>query len=376
MTKALTIGKPRDLPGIFVALVDLERDLNRLFDRTIFPPAGQIGGTGKSPTVLGIRETSGPTLLTIGTLVDGEFLKRVGATLVSGAAVAGPPGPMGLPGSPGPAMVMPRDGRAGAMGFPTPGAQGVPGAAGTAGVPGAVGAPGPAAPYFPGPRGPAGPIGLFPGPQGATGAVGPAGPTGPAIFLPPTTAPAREQFHVPYAGTGGWVKYPRTPTAALADQTPAAATLTLLTGSKIVVPPSKLEACTIFRWSFSLSKTAVGTAASTFDVRFGTLGTTGDTARLSFVLGLGTAAADVGFATLVVTIRGPVGAAGVAQGTLTLWHNGNTVGIIVIPVAVINATSAGFDVTVAGLIASLSVTTGATVVFTFQQMFVEAFNLG
>ncbi len=44
---------------------------------------GQIGGTAASPTVLGIRETLGPTLLTCGTITDGEFLKRVGLTLVS-----------------------------------------------------------------------------------------------------------------------------------------------------------------------------------------------------------------------------------------------------------------------------------------------------
>ncbi len=52
-------------------------------------PGGQLGGTYASATVLGIRETGGPTLLTFGTIVDGEFLKRVGTTVVSGAASAG-----------------------------------------------------------------------------------------------------------------------------------------------------------------------------------------------------------------------------------------------------------------------------------------------
>jgi len=37
-------------------------------------------------TVAKITETSGPTALTIGTIADGEFLKRVGSTLVSAAA--------------------------------------------------------------------------------------------------------------------------------------------------------------------------------------------------------------------------------------------------------------------------------------------------
>ncbi len=47
---------------------------------------GQLGGTYPSPDVRGIRETSGPTQLTIGTLTDGQFLKRVGTTLVSAVA--------------------------------------------------------------------------------------------------------------------------------------------------------------------------------------------------------------------------------------------------------------------------------------------------
>lgn len=51
----------------------------------ISPPAGQIGGTAGTPTVIGITETSGPTSLTTGTITDGECLKRVGSTLVSAA---------------------------------------------------------------------------------------------------------------------------------------------------------------------------------------------------------------------------------------------------------------------------------------------------
>lgn len=52
-------------------------------------PGGQLGGTYASATVLGIRETAGPTLLTFGAIADGEFLKRVGTTVVSAAAGGG-----------------------------------------------------------------------------------------------------------------------------------------------------------------------------------------------------------------------------------------------------------------------------------------------
>ena len=46
--------------------------------------AGQLGGAATAPDVRGIRTTTGPTLLTFGAIADGEFLKRVGATVVGG----------------------------------------------------------------------------------------------------------------------------------------------------------------------------------------------------------------------------------------------------------------------------------------------------
>ena len=51
--------------------------------------AGQLGGSAASPTVKGITETSGPTALTVGTITDGEYLKRVAGTLVSGTPAGG-----------------------------------------------------------------------------------------------------------------------------------------------------------------------------------------------------------------------------------------------------------------------------------------------
>lgn len=49
---------------------------------------GQLGITAGVPDVRGIRETSGPTLLTLGAVADGGVLQRSGATLIAFATAA------------------------------------------------------------------------------------------------------------------------------------------------------------------------------------------------------------------------------------------------------------------------------------------------
>lgn len=56
---------------------------------------GDLSGTVPNPTVAAIHETSGPTQLTIGTITDGQFLKRVGSTLVSATPGGGGINPTG-----------------------------------------------------------------------------------------------------------------------------------------------------------------------------------------------------------------------------------------------------------------------------------------
>lgn len=52
--------------------------------------AGQLGGSAASPDVRGLRETSGPTLLTLGAWADGQELIRSGATAVGAARFVNP----------------------------------------------------------------------------------------------------------------------------------------------------------------------------------------------------------------------------------------------------------------------------------------------
>lgn len=54
---------------------------------------GQLGGTPSSPDVRGLRETVGPTLLAMGAVADGEYMKRSGTNVVGGTPAAGGDGP-------------------------------------------------------------------------------------------------------------------------------------------------------------------------------------------------------------------------------------------------------------------------------------------
>jgi hypothetical protein len=160
-----------------------------------------------------------------------------------------------------------------------------------------------------------------------------------------------------------------------ASQAPAAASRTYLTGSAITMPSGKIQIGTCFRWRMSVTKTAAGVAASTFDICFGTAGTTADTARVSFTKPAGTAVVDEGFIEIMATCRGPLSSACIVAGNFRMIHNLAATGHLVISAAVVTTISAGFDVTGATLIAGVCVTSGAADAITFQQVQAEAWNL-
>jgi hypothetical protein len=162
-----------------------------------------------------------------------------------------------------------------------------------------------------------------------------------------------------------------------AAQTPAAATLTYITGSSIAVPTGYLlRAGTQFRWQLEVSKTAFGTAARTFHIRVGTTGTTTDAAVLTFTsTSAPTAAADVGRIEIIATVR-VAGATATMKGSLLLTHNGNTAGLASIPVHIISpAVSSSFNGATAGLVIGLSLQTGTAEVITIEQVLAEAKQL-
>jgi len=158
------------------------------------------------------------------------------------------------------------------------------------------------------------------------------------------------------------------------SQAPAAATRTYITGSAISVPTAKLQVGTCFRWTFSMTKTGAGIAASTIDIAVGTAGTTADTARVSFTKPAGTAVIDEGTVVINAVVRS-IGAAGVMAGQFNMTHNLASTGHMVIPCACVNTISAGFDMTVANQIVGVCITTGASDAITIQLVQAEAWNL-
>ena len=158
--------------------------------------------------------------------------------------------------------------------------------------------------------------------------------------------------------------------ASSAAQVLAAATKTVITGSALAVPEGGLRVGQIIRFKLTMTKTAAGTAASTFDVAFGSAGTTADTARVSFTKPAGTAAVDEATVEIECVVRS-VSATGVVVGNFKMVHNLENTGHAVIPTVSVTTVSAGFDNRGEGLIITLQVTTGAADAITVQQCTAE-----
>jgi len=161
-----------------------------------------------------------------------------------------------------------------------------------------------------------------------------------------------------------------------AAQTPAATTRTYIIGSALAIPTGKLQIGTCFEWLFDITKTAAGTAASTYDIAVGTAGTTADTARVSFTKPAGTAAIDTAAVRITAVCRGPLSASGIFAGNFSLVKNAAaTAGHSATPSVCLTTISGAFDVTTAALIVGVCVTSGASDVLTIQLVQSRAWNL-
>lgn len=190
-----------------------------------------------------------------------------------------------------------------------------------------------------------------------------------STFADSTTKRLREKNDAGFVSGSPYVNFSTT------SQSPAAATRTYIAGSAITIPASKLQIGSIFKWRFNMTKNANGTATSTIDIAVGTTGTTSDTARVSFTKPAGTAVADEAWCEVECICRGPLSASGVFVGEFIMTHNLAATGHAQIPVVVVNTVSGTFDVTTAGLIVGLCITSGALDAIVIQQVTARAYNL-
>lgn len=153
-----------------------------------------------------------------------------------------------------------------------------------------------------------------------------------------------------------------------------AATPTYLIGSALQVPNEGLKVGALLRWTFNMTKTAAGVAASTIAVVAGQLGTVADAVVLSFAKSAGVAAIDEGTVTIEARVVS-VSATGVVVGKFILTHSAFTGGGHIaasLPSLELLVVSAGFDNTSGSLIFGLVITTGAADVITVNYVDAEA----
>lgn len=140
---------------------------------------------------------------------------------------------------------------------------------------------------------------------------------------------------------------------------------TYLVGSSIAIPSGYPHVGAMYRLTFDVSKTAAGTAAPVVTIRYGTAGTTADTARLTFTFTAGTAAADTGKFEIDALFRTVgSGTSAVLQGAGRLTHGADITGLSTLVAEQLQVTSGGFDSTVASSIIGASVNGGASAAWT------------
>jgi len=162
--------------------------------------------------------------------------------------------------------------------------------------------------------------------------------------------------------------------ASVANQGAGFAVDTYLTGSEVLIPTGRLQAKSMYRCRFNVTKTAAGTATPIVQVRFGTAGSTADVSRASMTFPAQTAAVDDGMFEVFVVFR-TLGAAGVVQAVAQLKHRQSVTGLATLVSPSVATTSAGFDTTVASSRIGVSVNGGTSAAWTANLVQAELFNL-
>lgn len=162
-----------------------------------------------------------------------------------------------------------------------------------------------------------------------------------------------------------------------AQQSLAAAD-TYVAGCSLAIPIAKVQVGSWFRFVVNVTKNATGTSTPILNVRFGTAGAVGDTARLTFTFAASTAATDNGTFEVWVNVV-TIGGSGTIQGTCRLikgntTNTGFSAATAGTQVQLLNVTSGSFDTTVASSVIGISINPG-TGTYTVLNASVEAGKL-
>lgn len=166
---------------------------------------------------------------------------------------------------------------------------------------------------------------------------------------------------------------------ATAGQTPSATVRTYVTGSDAgPFTAGQLVVGTKIHWHLDITKTGAGSATATFDIAFGTAGTTADPAQVSFTKPAGTAQADHASVDVYATVK-TASASGVVVGDFSMLvdQTSATLGGFLAAakyVSSLTATSGTFNTTTATHV-GLCVTTGASDAWTINSVQAWTSNL-
>jgi hypothetical protein len=164
---------------------------------------------------------------------------------------------------------------------------------------------------------------------------------------------------------------------------PTGGTDTYVTGSRVLIPNATgtgaLKVGTLYRIRIQATKTAAGTVAPIFTIRYGTAGTTADTAIATATGSAQTAVIDLGVWTITVMfITVGSGTSATARALLELNHSAAVaagMGGPPLQSAGVPAVGSGFNSTVASAGLGVSVNTGTSAVWTITAVTSEITNL-
>lgn len=160
---------------------------------------------------------------------------------------------------------------------------------------------------------------------------------------------------------------------ALLPQILVANTTTYLTNSNLST--AHIKAGTIATWYISITKTNAGTQAPVFTIRFGTAASTADSTLVTFTGSAQTAAADTGMVMIRAVFRAVGNGTAIISAHYNLTHNLASTGLANVPCNNNAQLSGTFNSTTANSFLGITVNSGASAIWTINQVDATIQNL-